>query len=753
MQYQELLIQNDYAPVLLRDSGKMEAKPRTSDGFRWWLASIRTLANLCWIVAGFSLAVATGSASVAPPGGIVGWWTGDGDASNLVGAPGTLGGGVGFTAGEVGQAFQFSGSGQYVATDLDTQPSALPTTTWEAWVYPTLVNVGARQQILSIDSGSYGRSVLIESGSTNFGIFTGSGVWVPAGVSVGQWQHIAVVFGPTNIWFYKNGVEYSLGQAPTLRSSSNKLNIGRNPSFGEYFSGSIDEVTVYDRALSLDEIKAIYSAGPEGKLHVSSASADLSVTNSTTPEPVSLGFGQNVTNEIVVRNLGPDPAIGVSVSAVIPPSCTFVSASSPANWYLSGGSVYFLPGDLTNGETLSLNVVVTPGVAGTLTNRVTAGSLASDPSVANNSSAALSHVAGHYTPSDGDWLAPYALLTNTPEAQIMVRVGDIDNMGFGWPAGFNPFSGNSTPTHGFPWTPGTNDPAGTDRIMVVSSFNGHPPAGEDGYTSSTSRPGNAVQPIVLTYNLAQQPVASAVLQIFVDDFQAPVWGASYQVTLNNVRAPFLESIINGLVQTGPVGKLITIAIPADYLYLVQGGSLAIEFDDPTTGAGDGYAIDFVKLLINVTGFAQSGTIHGTVTDADTQLPLPGVLVTAQGLSTAITDASGQYTLTNVAAGLVSVTASLRDYAMQARSTDLIASQTNQLDFALSLEPILHIQLLPPNQVLLYWPGTLTGFGLQTSVALKSAPWTAEGSVPALVDGYNMVTNTVGGGSRFYRLAK
>jgi len=144
--------------------------------------------------------------AVQPPDSIMGWWSADGDASALVGAPTTLGGGTGFTSGEVGQAFKFSGSGQYAATLLDLQPASVPATTWEAWVNPARINVSGRQQILSIDSGGYGRSVLIETGTDNFGVFTGSGVWQPVAVITNHWQHIAVVFGPTNIWFYRNGV-------------------------------------------------------------------------------------------------------------------------------------------------------------------------------------------------------------------------------------------------------------------------------------------------------------------------------------------------------------------------------------------------------------------------------------------------------------------------------------------------------------------------------------------------------------------
>jgi hypothetical protein len=56
------------------------------------------------------------------------------------------------------------------------------------------------------------------------------------------------------------------------------------------------------------------------------------------------------------------------------------------------------------------------------------------------------------TPADGDWSRQFVVLTNTPEAAIMVRAGDVDNLGFGWPGCFDPFSGQSGPEHGWPWS-------------------------------------------------------------------------------------------------------------------------------------------------------------------------------------------------------------------------------------------------------------------------------------------------------------
>src|SRR6185369_9745667 len=190
---------------------------------------------------------------------------------------------------------------QYVATPLDVQPSALPNTTWEAWVYPTRINFG-RQQSRCHDDGGFDRGVMVEG--DNFGIFTGSGVWTPVGVTTNQWQHVAVVFTPTNIEFYKNGVRFSLGSAPTSGGSSLQLQIARNPGFGEYYQGRIDEVSIYNRALASNEIVAIYILGTAGKCGSAPPNApDIDVT------PLTLNFGtvsigQTNSQTLTISNTG-----------------------------------------------------------------------------------------------------------------------------------------------------------------------------------------------------------------------------------------------------------------------------------------------------------------------------------------------------------------------------------------------------------------------------------------------------------------
>ena len=283
---------------------------------------------------------------------------------------------------------------------------------------------------------------------------------------------------------------------------------------------------------------------------------------------------------------------------------------------------------------------------------------------------------------NGDWAEQEVILFDTSEADVMIRAGDIDNLGFGWPNGFDPFSGNNTPTHGFPWTPDTTDVSGTDRILVITSYNGSPPHGSDGYTSSTSRPENLPRPITMHYDLLGTTILAASLQMFVDDFQSPVWWADYEVFLNGVQASFLEDIINALVQTGPIGKIISSQIPVAYLYLLGSDSLSVFIDDTTTGAGDGFALDFIKLLINPVGYTYTGTIEGTVTDSVSGLPIEDVDVTAAAIVSDFTDPAGYYELLEVPAGLVYVEASKSGYRTKSSLVNLVAGATEVMDFDL-----------------------------------------------------------------------
>ena len=279
--------------------------------------------------------------------------------------------------------------------------------------------------------------------------------------------------------------------------------------------------------------------------------------------------------------------------------------------------------------------------------------------------------------NDGNWSLQSLVLKNTDEADLMIRTGDIDNLGFGFDPHFDPFSGRSTDSHDFPWTPDPHDAAGTDRICIPSSFKYDSGLANDGYAGSTSRPGNMpVNISIPLFALKGVKADSAALQIFIDDFQAPTMLSHFQVKINGVRFAEAEKIINRINQTGPIGKLITIRFSQELMSKLNSDSLVLAIDDPTTGVGDGFAVDFVKLLINPR-IIYRGIIDGVVLDAATREPIPNATVSAGEFGTVTTDAQGHFSLANVPAGLNIVSGSATGYAANEMQVDVIANESTE----------------------------------------------------------------------------
>jgi OmpA-OmpF porin, OOP family len=289
----------------------------------------------------------------------------------------------------------------------------------------------------------------------------------------------------------------------------------------------------------------------------------------------------------------------------------------------------------------------------------------------------LSLNAQRTTDTDGDWSLPFIVLKNTPEADLMLRVGDIDNLGFGFEETFNPFSGRSTWSHDYPWNPQKEEAKGTDRIMVPSSYTYGTWVSQDGYCSSTKRPDN--NPVSVSIPLAELKgvtIDAASLQLFIDDFQAPALNSRFQVKINGLRFTEAEKLINRVNQTGPVGKLITIRLTPELLEKLKADSLIIAIDDPVSKQGDGYAIDFVKLLINPKIIYQ-GKVQGRIVDAASREPIAGAMATIEGYGTAVSDNEGNFIIDNVPAGLSIVSGSATGYSSDTKQVDVIADESSE----------------------------------------------------------------------------
>lgn len=118
-------------------------------------------------------------------------------------------------------------------------------------------------------------------------------------------------------------------------------------------------------------------------VHDDRPAADLSVVKSDSPDPVSKGT--QLTYSIVITNNGPGTATGVQLSDTLPASVQLVSAASTAgSCTQSGSTVACNLGELSNGTSVTVTIIVTPKKAGTLTNTAQVSSSSPDPNTANN---------------------------------------------------------------------------------------------------------------------------------------------------------------------------------------------------------------------------------------------------------------------------------------------------------------------------------------------------------------------------------
>lgn len=71
--------------------------------------------------------------------------------------------------------------------------------------------------------------------------------------------------------------------------------------------------------------------------------------------------------------------------------------------------------------------------------------------------------------SDKDWSSQQAEIKNAYEAEFIIRTGDVDNLGFGWPENFDPFCGRMTDAHGYPWEINPDDLPGMTESCCLQN--------------------------------------------------------------------------------------------------------------------------------------------------------------------------------------------------------------------------------------------------------------------------------------------
>ena len=224
---------------------------------------------------------------LVPPANLTSWWRGQGDALDATGSfAGTLGGNTTFATGKVGQAFSFDGS---QSPSVSIPAGAFPFPKQTPFTFETWFSTKKGGVILGQQSGAaaYGsvtakvpavyvgmdgllRTELFWSGSVN-------PISSPFPVNDGKFHHVAVTYDGTNETTYLDGfiigtrafTQTDLGgpyyyQLGTGGAPASDWPSGAN-TFWYTFNGLIDEPTVYQRALTFDELQQIVGWDRYGK--------------------------------------------------------------------------------------------------------------------------------------------------------------------------------------------------------------------------------------------------------------------------------------------------------------------------------------------------------------------------------------------------------------------------------------------------------------------------------------------------------
>ncbi len=183
------------------------------------------------------------------------------------GNDGTLVNGPSWTAGQVNGGLSFDGSNDYVEVADDPSFDIASEITVTAWINPT--DASDWRTIVSKLAGNR-KDVywFLRKGKIGAALAGPSGVpgrdWQPnVPIEINTWTHVALTYDGATMIMYKDGApaaSTSASGALMLADSSSNESclVGANTQWGEHFHGIIDELQVYNRALSASEIGGLY---------------------------------------------------------------------------------------------------------------------------------------------------------------------------------------------------------------------------------------------------------------------------------------------------------------------------------------------------------------------------------------------------------------------------------------------------------------------------------------------------------------
>lgn len=264
-----------------------------------------------------------------------------GDSSFTHSHTGTIKNATWAAAGRFDSALSFNGTNALVtisdAADLDLSTGM----TLEAWVNPAALS-GWRTAVLKEKPSGLAYALYAHDDVPRPASYINIGnayseASGTAGLALNTWSHLAATYDGGILRLYLNGVQIgSQAASGAITASTLPLQIGGNAVWGEYFTGLIDEVRVYNRALTVSEIQADMTT-PIGLAPPPPSAAEIGQWS----PPVELGLvAVNMvhlhTGKILMY--GGENNGGTSATVWDPATGNFHAVPAPYNIFCSGHS-------------------------------------------------------------------------------------------------------------------------------------------------------------------------------------------------------------------------------------------------------------------------------------------------------------------------------------------------------------------------------------------------------------------------------
>jgi len=181
----------------------------------------------------------------------------------------TTGTSTAWVDGKVGKSLRLDGVDDYVRiTDDDSLDLGTNDLTISVWLKTGITDSNQRGVVDKLGGTPSSWTTQIQNGKISFGWWTDSFQGWKAADSIiadDEWHHIVIVLERSSetIYFYKDGSSDGSsvfsGIASADFSGTAPIDIGHYDGSSDYFDGNMDEVKIYDYALTTDQIKKVYN--------------------------------------------------------------------------------------------------------------------------------------------------------------------------------------------------------------------------------------------------------------------------------------------------------------------------------------------------------------------------------------------------------------------------------------------------------------------------------------------------------------